>query len=83
MTTSLSCKPSAYYYRQALRSARTKREAVEIGLNLVDEIERHKRFIRNNGMIPPKWYIMQTEQDAKTAEVCPFPPTTPPSGMAG
>lgn len=84
MNKTLSCKPSAFYYRQALRSARTKEELVEIGLNLVGEIERHKEFIRARGFIPPKWYIMQTERDAKTpAPVCPFPPTTPPTGTAG
>ena len=65
MNAPLSYKPSAYYYRQALRSVTSKTEAVEIGLRLVEEIERHKDFIRERGAIPPKWFIMQAEQDEK------------------
>lgn len=65
MNSPLSYKPSAYYYRQALRTVATKAEAVEIGLRLVEEIERHKDFIRERGGIPPKWFIMRAELEEK------------------
>jgi len=56
-----SYKPSAWYFREALRNAQSKDEAVEVGLQMVLEIETLKEFIRDNGMIPPKSYILESE----------------------
>lgn len=76
MAKALSYKPSAFYYRHELRKARTKAEAVKIGLQLVIEIEKHKRWIRGRGMVPPKWLIMPSERDEKDwGSVVPFPST--------
>lgn len=58
-------KPSAYYFRQGLRSAETIEEAVQIGMHLVSELEQLKQFCRDEGLVPPKWNIMQTEIDEK------------------
>lgn len=60
-----SYKPSAWYFREALRNARTREEAMEVGLQVVLEVEMLKEFIRDNGMIPPKSYILESEADDK------------------
>lgn len=60
-----SYKPSAYYFRKALQSAKTKKEAVEIGLQVVRELEAHKEFIRELGAWPPRKHILSTEAEDK------------------
>ena len=76
MEKPLSYKPSAYYYHRELRAARSKEAAVRIGLQLVIEIEKHKRWIRERGMVPPKWLIMPSERAEKDwGSVIPFPST--------
>lgn len=60
-----SYKPSAWYFREALRNARTKEEAVDVGLQVVLEVETLKEFIRDHGLIPPKSYIMEAEAEEK------------------
>lgn len=60
-----SYKPSAWYFREALRSAETREEAIELGLQIVLEVEALKEFIRDNGMIPPKCFIMEAEAQEK------------------
>jgi len=87
MENELSYKPSAYYYREALRTAPTKKVAIEFGQLLIEEIERHKQWIREHGLVPPKWLIMQTERNQKNwAEVIPFATealhSSPPSDCA-
>ena len=64
--------PFAHFARASLRGARTKQEAVEIGLRLVRELEEHKAWIRAQGFIPPKFFIMKSEQIAKG-----WPPAVP------
>lgn len=74
MAKALSYKPSAFYYRHELRKARTKAEAVRIGMALVSEIEKHKHWIRERGMVPPKWLVMPSERAEKDwGSVIPFP----------
>lgn len=43
----------------------SKNEAVEIGLHLCCELEQLKQWVRDRGMIPPKWHIMQSEISEK------------------
>ncbi len=70
-------QPSAHYYRQAIRSAKTKAELAQLAFDLVIEIERHKEWIRALGHVPPKFFITPAERAAKGwGEVCPFPSTT-------
>jgi hypothetical protein len=77
-------QPTAFYYREALRAAKTRAAALEVGLELVLELERHKAWIRDQGLIPPKWLITPNERAAKAwAEVSPFPSTAPESGTEG
>lgn len=54
-------KPSAYYFRRELRRARTKLRAQQVGLAAVDELERLKAWVREQGMIPPKWRVLHEE----------------------
>lgn len=78
MENAASYKPSAFYYRLALRSAANRTEAVALGLELVAELELHKEWIRKRGLIPPKWLITPTERAAKEPGVgVPFPSITP------
>lgn len=54
-------KPSAFYFRKALRESKTRAEAVEIGLTAVLELEQLKAWVREQGLIPPKSYILPAE----------------------
>jgi hypothetical protein len=67
-------KPSAHYFRRALRDSKCQAEAVAIGMHLVLELELKNDFIRSQGLIPPKWNIMQSEIEEKNwGAVVPFP----------
>lgn len=52
-----SYKPSAFYFRRALRTATTKERAIQIGLAVCTELEALKAWVRDQGMIPPKWRV--------------------------
>lgn len=58
-------KPSAYYFRKALREAKTREDAVRVGLGAVSELENLKAWVREQGMIPPKRFVLPVEADAK------------------
>lgn len=76
-----SYQPSAYYYRQAIRAAKSKAELAQLAFDLVIEIERHKEWIRALGHVPPKFYITPAERAAKGwGSVVPFPSTEESSG---
>lgn len=60
-----SYQPSAYFFRKALRGARSKAEAVDVGLQVVRELEALKAFVRENGLIPPKRHVLKAEAQAK------------------
>jgi hypothetical protein len=49
----LHFKPSEFYLRLELRTAKKKADAVKIGLFLVREVEVLTEFIRNAGLNPP------------------------------
>lgn len=59
----ISYKPSAWYLRKAIRSAKTIEEAQTTGLLAVRELEKLKEWVRNRGVIPPKWEV--TEEEAR------------------
>lgn len=61
----ISYQPSVFYFRQELRAARTRAQAVELGLHLCSELERLKEWVRSEGLIPPKWHLTQSEIDSK------------------
>lgn len=54
-------KPSCYYFRRELRKARTILRAQQVGLAAVDELERLKAWVREQGLIPPKWRVLHEE----------------------
>ncbi len=49
-----SYKPSAFYWRKDLHEEKHADAIREMALALVAELEFHKAFIRENGLIPPK-----------------------------
>ena len=66
----LHYKPSAFFFRQALRESKTRAQAVRVAMQVVRELEALKAFIRSQGMIPPKRFVLRSEVEAKgwTAE---------------
>jgi len=72
MNTPIPYRPSAYYFRQELRSARTKKEAIIVGLMLVSELEELKAWVREHGLIPPRFNVTPSERLAK-ADLLAFP----------
>ncbi len=82
MTPTISYQPSAYFYRQLIAEAKSRTEAAEIAFQLVLELELHRAWVRDQGLVPPKFFVTQAEHAAKAAppaEVCPFPSTAPAS----
>lgn len=57
----LSYKPSAWYYRKALRESKDPRQIRVVGLHVVSEYERLREWVREQGMIPPKWRVSRAE----------------------
>ena len=60
-----SYKPSVYYFRKALRESETRERAVTVGLIVCHELEQLKGWIRERGMIPPKWIVDPLEAEEK------------------
>lgn len=50
-----SHKPSAYYFRRALRTAHSREHAIVIGLSLSSELERLTQWAEEQGLNPPQW----------------------------
>lgn len=61
----LSYKPSAFYFRRALRSTKDPQRLRSIGLAAVDELETLKAWVREQGYIPPKWHVLREEAEDK------------------
>lgn len=61
----LSYKPSVYYFRKSLREAETRERAVTVGLIVCHELEQLKAWVREQGMIPPKWIVDNEEAAEK------------------
>jgi hypothetical protein len=58
-------KPSAFYFRKALREAETLADAQEIGNQIIRELEMHKKFIAALGHEPPCQFILSTEAEGR------------------
>lgn len=81
MEKPLSYKPSAYYYRKALREAETVEDIQEICEVVATELEMLKAWVRTHGLVPPRWHVTPSERAAKApGSVVPFPTTTAESG---
>ena len=66
-------KPCGFYFRKALREARTKAEAVRLGLHAVRELENMKKQLREAGIEPVRRFVLSTEPVAPTPTASPFP----------
>ena len=60
-----SMRPSAFYMRAALRKAKSTTELRAIGLHCVLEYERLREWVRGQGLIPPKFEVLESEGEAK------------------
>lgn len=60
-TEVVSYKPSAWYFRAAIRNAKTLTEAREAGMVAVLELEELKAWIRELGLVPPKRFVLRAE----------------------
>lgn len=61
----VSYKPSAWYYRKALRGTDDPERLRNIGLSIVAEMERLREWVRECGDIPPKWTAPEEEAREK------------------
>lgn len=79
--------PAAYYYRKALREAKNKAAAVEVGMHLVLELEKHKEWAREQGLVPPRWFVTPEQRAHQLAhhraEVIPFSTTASSCATGG
>ena len=83
MEKPLSYKPSAYYFRKALREAESVEELRELGLGVVSELEMLKEWVRGHHLVPPRWHITPSERAAKAPGLAIlFPPKDPESETA-
>lgn len=60
-----TCRPSAFFWRKALRKARTKAEIYRVAMEMVLDLEAHKEAIRKHGLIPPKRRWAPGERETK------------------
>ena len=60
-----SMRPSAFYMRAALRKSKSPTELRAIGLHCVLEYERLREWGRGQGLIPPKFEVLESEGEAK------------------
>lgn len=59
-------KPSAFYFRRALRAIDDPAKLRAIGMTILRELETVKAWAREeHGLIPPKLFVMQSEVDEK------------------
>jgi hypothetical protein len=58
-------KPSAFYFRRALRATDDTVRLRAIGMTLCSELQFLKQWVRDQGMIPPKENVMQSEVEDK------------------
>lgn len=61
----VSYKPSSWYFRDAIRNAKTIRAAQDAGMIAVLELEELKSWIRGLGMVPPKRFVLRAEASEK------------------
>lgn len=78
MAQVLSYLTSAFFFRRALREAKSQLEAVEIGLHICQEHEMLREWCRAQGLIPPRWFVTPIERAERAAgSVVRFPTTAP------
>jgi predicted GNAT superfamily acetyltransferase len=65
----LTYKPSAFYFRRRLRQTDEPAELREVGLAVVTEMERLRSWVRDQGLIPPKWTVDPAEAKDKRWKV--------------
>lgn len=58
-------KPSAFYFRRALRNTDDPVKLRALGISAVLELEQLKAWVREQGMIPPKWNVPVDEAREK------------------
>lgn len=72
----LSYRPSAFYFRKALNEAQTVSDAQVVGHQVVRELEMLKAWVREQGLIPPRQFILSEEAQEKKlgdyVEIIPF-----------
>ncbi|MFA6288073.1 MAG: hypothetical protein WC661_11875 [Opitutaceae bacterium] len=64
-TVPASFRPSAFYWRRAIRATRSPKELSDMALALVTELEVHKAYIWELGYIPPKSTVHPDEMREK------------------
>lgn len=62
----LSYRPSAFYFRKALREAKTTEQARALGMTLCAELEDLKAWVRSQGLIPPRFRATAGEATDKS-----------------
>ncbi|EIP96833.1 hypothetical protein OpiT1DRAFT_01258 [Opitutaceae bacterium TAV1] len=61
----LPYKPSAFYFRRRLRATDDPEKLRKLGMSLVSELEHLKAWVREQGLIPPKWAVLREEAEEK------------------
>jgi len=61
----LNYMPGVGYFRRALHGSRSKKEAIEWGLILADELEHTRDWLHRNGLPIPKKRVHPDEAKAK------------------
>lgn len=79
----LSYRPSAYYFRKALRKAKSVEDAREVGFQAVLEMEALKEWVRERGLIPPRRFILREEAEDKHIEFTLLSESLPDPDPAG
>lgn len=74
-----SFKPSAYYFRAALRDARSLCEAIAVGLHAVRELENLADQLYEAGISPSHRFIMSSEAEEKNITHQPYRQNLQPS----
>jgi hypothetical protein len=60
-----SYRPSVFYFRKALRESQSHERSIVVGLVICHELEQLKAWVREQGLIPPKWVVDPQEAQEK------------------
>lgn len=66
-SNAVSYRPSAFYWRKGFRDAATLPEAQDLGFTLCTELEQLKAWVREQGLIPPRFNATAAEAEDKWA----------------
>ena len=61
----VSMRPSAFYVRKVLRTSKDLEELRDLGHLIINEHERLREWVRAQGLIPPKFNVIEEEAEAK------------------